>query len=102
MSRRAPKCPIIRAVCPRNSDPANGPYCPHWWEFEARDDATGQAELKRMCGHTALPQFLHSIATAASQSSGEVNALRGEIHDGTKRIAVGVVNQLLNARLEGR
>lgn len=85
MTREA-KCPLTNMVCPRNSDPARGKYCPAWWEWVETNPITAEERLRKDCGWRAMPTFLTEVIKASNRPAAAIESTRNEIAGGFGRL----------------
>ena len=83
---REPKCPIANMVCPRNSDPQRGKYCPAWLEYTETNIATGDERVTKECMFQALPRFFVETIKATNYPSAVADASRNEIARGFQEL----------------
>lgn len=76
---KEPKCPIANMVCPRNSDPQQGKYCPAWTEYAETNLQTGEERIKKECMFQAMPRFMIETVKAANRPAAAMESTRNEI-----------------------
>lgn len=83
---REPKCPIAGMVCPRNSDPQRGKYCPAWTEYAETNIQSGEERIKRECMFQAMPRFMIECVRAANRPAAAMESSRNEIARGFEEL----------------
>lgn len=80
------KCPMAGMVCPRNSDPERGKYCPAWTEYVETNMQTGDERVTKECVFKALPRFMIETVKAANRPAAAVESTRNELARGFDQI----------------
>ena len=83
---REPKCPIAGMVCPRNSEPKAGKYCPAWLEYSETNVSTGEERITRECMFQALPRFFVETIKASNRPAAAMESSRNEIARGFQEL----------------
>lgn len=96
---RKPKCPLTRMVCPENSDPQRGTYCPCWWETLHTNVATGEEKFVKSCAWGQLPLYLIEVIKASNRPAAAIESTRNEIAEGLTRVAQAIDLQHVNGLL---
>lgn len=95
---KEPKCPIANMVCPRNSDPAKGKYCPAWTEYVETNEHTGEERMQKECVFTAMPKFMIYSARAANRPAAAIESARNELVSGFTKMTTILLDNPDSAR----
>lgn len=79
---KEPKCPIAGMVCPRNSDPQRGKYCPAWLEYTETNVQTGDEKITKECMFQAMPRFFVETIRASNRPAAAAESMRNEVATG--------------------
>lgn len=69
-------------VCPRNSDPQQGKYCPAWTEYTETNIQTGEDRTRKECLFQAMPRFMIEAIKASNRPAAAAESMRNEVAKG--------------------